>query len=95
MKRRFTTTTSGVPKSKISKPAVATARPKVSTGGSVNNKGVILGNAVKASTRWEWKPKGTNTSNNPNGVSMTFERFNYIDTRGRSKSIVAWVSKRN
>jgi hypothetical protein len=80
---------------KISKPAVATAMPKVSTGGSVNNKRVKLGNAVKASARWEWKPKGINTSINPNGVSMTFDRYNYIDTRGRSKSFVAWVPKRN
>ena len=80
---------------KISKSAVTTARSKVSTGGSVNNKRVNLGNAVKASARWEWKPKGINTSNNPNGVSMTFDRYNYIDTRGRSTSFVAWVPKRN
>ena len=80
---------------KFSKPAVATAKPKVSTSVSVNNKRVNVGNAVKASTRWEWKPKGINTSNNPNGVSMTFDRYNYIDTRGRSKSFVAWVPKRN
>ena len=75
--------------------AVATARPKVSTGGYVNKNGVKLGNAVKASARWEWKPKGTNTLKNPNGVSMTFDRYNYIGTRGRSKSFLAWVSKRN
>ena len=56
------------------KPAVTTARPKVSTGGSVNNKRVNLGNVVKGSARWEWKPKGTNTTINPNGVSMTFDR---------------------
>ena len=73
------------------RPAVTTASPKVTTA-KVVNKGMI-GNAVKASARWEWKPKGT--SNNPNGVSMTFDRYNYIDTRGRSKSILAWVSKRN
>ena len=77
------------------KPAVATARPKVSTGGLVNNKRESAGNVVKASARWEWKPKGINTSVNPNGVSMTFYRYNYIDTRGKSKSIVDWVSKRN
>ena len=87
---------------KISKPvvsnakaAVTIARPKVTTGRSVNKKRVNMGNAVKASTRWEWKPKGTITSNNPNGVSMTFDRYNYIDTQGRSKSFVAWVPKRN
>ena len=77
------------------KSAVATARPKVSTGGSVNKNGVKLGNVVKASARWEWKPKGINTLVNPNGVSMTFDRYNYIDTRGKSKSFVAWVPKRN
>lgn len=55
----------------------------------MNNKRVNMGNVVKASARWEWKPKGTNTSNNPNGVSMTFDRYNYIYTRGRSKSFVA------
>ena len=72
--------------------AVTTARPIVST--DVQKKRVNLGKAVKASARWEWKPKGTTTSNNPNGVSMTFDRYNYIDTRGRSKSFVAWVPKR-
>ena len=41
------------PKTRISKPAVATARPKVSTGGLVNNKRESVGNVVKASTRWE------------------------------------------
>ena len=75
--------------------AVTTARPNVSTGVFVNKKRVNQGNAVKASARWEWKPKGTTTSNTPNGVSMTFDRYNYIDTRGRSKSFVAWVPKRN
>ena len=77
------------------RPAVSTARPKVSTGDFVNNKRVNMGNAVKASAHWEWKPKGINTSNNPNGVSMSFDRYNYIDTRGRSKSFMAWVPKRN
>jgi hypothetical protein len=78
-----------------SRPAVTTTRPNVSTGVYVNKKRVNMGNAVKASARWEWKPKGTTTSNTPNGVSMTFDRYNYIDTRGRSKSFVAWVPKRN
>ena len=75
--------------------AVTTTRPTVSTGVFVNKKRVNMGNAVKASARWEWKPKGITTSNIPNGVSMTFDRYNYIDTRGRSKSFVAWVPKRN
>ena len=84
-----------VPKAKTNESAVFTLRPKVSTGSVVNNNRVKIGNSVKASVRWEWRPIGTNTSNNPNGVSMTFDRFNYIDTQGRSKSNKAWVSKRN
>lgn len=40
-----------VPKTKIAKPAVATARPKVTTVGSVNKNRVKLGNAVKALAR--------------------------------------------
>ena len=75
--------------------AVSTATSNVPTVNVVNKKKGNMGNAVKASARWEWKPKGINTTTNPNGVSMTFDRFNYIDTRGRSKSIMAWVSKRN
>jgi hypothetical protein len=77
------------------RPAVTTARLNVSTGVFVNKKRVNMGNVVKASARWEWKPKGTSNTSTPNGVSMTFDRFNYIDTRGRSKSFVAWVPKRN
>ena len=88
-----------VPKTKsvvaTAKPAVSTAKPKVPTAKAVNTKKGNLGSAVKASARWEWKPKGNNTQSNPNGVSMTFDRFNYIDTLGRSKSIVAWIPKSN
>ena len=69
-----------VPKAKTNEPTVCTVRPKVNTGSVVNNNRVKMGNVVKASTRWEWRPKGINTSNNPNGVSMSFDRYNYIDT---------------
>ena len=79
----------------VSKPSVSTARPKIPTARSVNKNKGNMENAVKASARWEWKPKGNITSTNPNGVSMTFDRFNYIDTQGRSKSIMAWVSRGN
>ncbi|GJZ02977.1 ribonuclease H-like domain-containing protein, partial [Tanacetum coccineum] len=30
-----------------------------------------------------------------NGTSMDFKRFDYIDAQGRSKSVMAWVPKRN
>nr|GEW45111.1 hypothetical protein [Tanacetum cinerariifolium] len=52
-------------------------------------------NAVKGN--WVWKPKcpildhvSRNTS-----ASMTLKRFDYNDALGRSKSIMAWVPKRN
>ncbi|GJZ08692.1 ribonuclease H-like domain-containing protein, partial [Tanacetum coccineum] len=46
-------------------------------------------NAVKTSTCWVWRPT------KPNGASLTFKRHNYIDARGRSKSVMAWVPKGN
>nr|GEU58780.1 hypothetical protein [Tanacetum cinerariifolium] len=45
-------------------------------------------NAVKASACWVWKAKHSSASN-------SFKKYSYIDARGRSKSIMAWVSKRN
>nr|GEX02285.1 hypothetical protein [Tanacetum cinerariifolium] len=52
-------------------------------------------NVVKGN--WVWKPKrpildhvSRNTS-----ASMTLKRFNYNDTLGRSKSVLAWAPKRN
>ena len=88
-----------VPKAKstvsTAKLTVSTAKPKVPTVKAVKTKTSNLGSAVKASARWEWKPKGNNTQSNPNSVSMTFDRFNYIDTLGRSKSNVAWIPKSN
>ncbi|GKA90111.1 hypothetical protein Tco_0811923, partial [Tanacetum coccineum] len=44
-------------------------------------------NAVKPSACWVWKPI------KPNGASLVFNKYNYIDARGRSKSVMAWVSK--
>ena len=38
---------------------------------------------IKPSAIWEWKP------NDPNGESIKLKRFNYIDPKGRSKSIMA------
>ncbi|GJT52103.1 hypothetical protein Tco_0978260 [Tanacetum coccineum] len=46
---------------------VSTARPKVST---VRAKGF---NAVKPSACWVWRPI------KPNGASLTFNKYNYID----------------
>ncbi|GKC96837.1 ribonuclease H-like domain-containing protein, partial [Tanacetum coccineum] len=44
-------------------------------------------NAVKPSVSWVWRPI------KPNGASLVFNKYNYIDTRGRSKSVMAWISK--
>ncbi|GJW32730.1 ribonuclease H-like domain-containing protein [Tanacetum coccineum] len=44
-------------------------------------------NAVKASACWVWKAKNSSASN-------TFKKYSYIDARGRSKSIMAWIPKR-
>ncbi|GJR23529.1 hypothetical protein Tco_0972056 [Tanacetum coccineum] len=44
-------------------------------------------NVVKASACWVWKAKN-------NSASITFKKYSYIDARGRSKSIMAWIPKR-
>ncbi|GKF05634.1 hypothetical protein Tco_0036302 [Tanacetum coccineum] len=44
-------------------------------------------NAVKVSACWVWKAKNSSASN-------TFKKYSYIDARGRSKSIMAWIPKR-
>nr|GEV67697.1 putative ribonuclease H-like domain-containing protein [Tanacetum cinerariifolium] len=45
------------------------------------------GKAVKASTCWIWRPKQNTTKKglNCNGVSVTFKKYQYIDTQGRLK----------
>ncbi|GKE49312.1 hypothetical protein Tco_1480570, partial [Tanacetum coccineum] len=46
-------------------------------------------NAVKPSACWVWRPI------KPNGASLVFNKYNYIDARGRSKLVMAWVPKEN
>nr|GEU30633.1 hypothetical protein [Tanacetum cinerariifolium] len=75
---------------------VPTVRPKIPTVGSkvLAAKPTIAadkgnkGKAVKASTRWIWKPKQNSYGQglNFNGVSGTFKKYQYIDTQGRFKS---------
>nr|GEV71333.1 retrovirus-related Pol polyprotein from transposon TNT 1-94 [Tanacetum cinerariifolium] len=73
-----------------------TIRPKIPTVGSkvptakpavAADKG-NKGKAVKALARWIWKPKQTSfdQGSNFNGVSVTFKKYQYIDTQGRLKS---------
>ncbi|GJW32712.1 putative ribonuclease H-like domain-containing protein [Tanacetum coccineum] len=44
-------------------------------------------NVVKPSACWVWRPI------KPNGASLVFNKFNYIDARGRSKSVLDGVHK--
>ncbi|GJT75083.1 putative ribonuclease H-like domain-containing protein [Tanacetum coccineum] len=55
-----------------------TARPYVNTARANGF------NAVKPSVCWVWRPT------RPNGASLVFNRYNFIDARGRSKSVMAW-----
>nr|GEZ30850.1 hypothetical protein [Tanacetum cinerariifolium] len=47
--------------------------------------------AVKASACWIWRPKQNTSEQGPNcnGVSVTFKKYQYIDTQGRLKSVMA------
>ncbi|GKD82243.1 hypothetical protein Tco_1349082 [Tanacetum coccineum] len=65
---------------------VNTARPYTTPVNTVRANGV---NVVKPSACWVWRPT------RPNGASLVFNRYNYIDARGRSKSVMAWVPKGN
>ncbi|GKE76947.1 hypothetical protein Tco_1543067, partial [Tanacetum coccineum] len=66
--------------------AVNTARPNSSV---VNVIRVNQVNVVKASTCWVWRPTKLNSA------SITLKRHNYVDARGKSKSVMAWVPKGN
>ncbi|GKE04854.1 hypothetical protein Tco_1396872 [Tanacetum coccineum] len=45
-------------------------------------------NTVKASACWVWRPI------KPNSASITLKRYDYVDARGRSRSVKAWVPKK-
>ncbi|GKE08366.1 putative ribonuclease H-like domain-containing protein, partial [Tanacetum coccineum] len=60
---------------------VNTGRQNVNTGRqNVNTVRARGFNAVKPSACWVWKPI------KPNGASLVFNKYNYIDARGRCKS---------
>nr|GFA75894.1 hypothetical protein [Tanacetum cinerariifolium] len=54
------------------------------------------GKAVKASVCWIWRPKQNTTDKGPNNnsVLVIFKKYQYIDTQGRLKSVMAWVPQR-
>ncbi|GKF01644.1 hypothetical protein Tco_0028567 [Tanacetum coccineum] len=75
------------------KAVVNAARPKAVVN-AVKGNNV---NAVKASACWFWKPntKVLDHVFKYNNASITLKKFDYIDVQGRSKSVMAWVHKRN
>nr|GEU50340.1 hypothetical protein [Tanacetum cinerariifolium] len=54
------------------------------------------GKAVKASACWIWRLIQNTTKKCPNcnSVSVIFKKYQYIDTQGRLKSVMAWVPKK-
>ncbi|GKF21822.1 hypothetical protein Tco_0070460, partial [Tanacetum coccineum] len=75
------------------KAVVNAARPKAVVNGVKGNNV----NAVKASACWVWKPKTKvlDHISKHNSASITLKKFDYVDAQGRSKSVMAWVPKRN
>ncbi|GKD07643.1 hypothetical protein Tco_1187328 [Tanacetum coccineum] len=63
---------------------VNTARPKA----VVNADRMNRVNDVKASACWVWRPI------RPNSALITLKRYDYVDVRGRSRSVMAWVPKK-
>ncbi|GKC72198.1 hypothetical protein Tco_1118081 [Tanacetum coccineum] len=72
---------------------VNTARPKAVLNAIKGNQV----NAVMASACWVWKPKNKvlDHVSKHNSASITLKKFDYVDAQGRSKSVMAWVPKRN
>ncbi|GJW59534.1 putative ribonuclease H-like domain-containing protein [Tanacetum coccineum] len=64
--------------------SVNTTRPNSAVVNVVRENQV---NVVKASACWVWRPTKLNSA------SITLKRHNYVDARGRSKSVMAWTSR--
>nr|GEW42571.1 hypothetical protein [Tanacetum cinerariifolium] len=62
---------------------VNTARPKA----LINRRNRVKD--VQASACWVWK------SVKPNSASIILKRYDYVDVRGRSRSVMAWVPKKD
>nr|GFA99667.1 hypothetical protein [Tanacetum cinerariifolium] len=73
------------PKPSISPPRVNAAKPSA-VSAAQNNHG-----------KWVWRTKCLVLDHalRTTSASMTFKRFDYNDALGRSKSVMAWVPKRN
>ncbi|GJT79892.1 hypothetical protein Tco_1054234 [Tanacetum coccineum] len=64
---------------------VNTARPKAVVNAVRTNRV----NAIKASACWVWRPVKLNSA------SITLKRYDYVDARGRSRSVMAWFPKKS
>ncbi|GJS22777.1 hypothetical protein Tco_0451409 [Tanacetum coccineum] len=75
------------------KEVVNAARPKAVVN-AVKGNNV---NFVKASACWVRKPKTKvlDHVSKHSSASITLKKFDYVDTQGRSKSVMAWVPKRS
>nr|GFB25286.1 hypothetical protein [Tanacetum cinerariifolium] len=62
---------------------VNTARPKA----VINRRNRVKD--VQASASWVWK------SVKPNSASIILKRYDYVDVRGRSRFMMAWVPKKD
>nr|GFA58633.1 hypothetical protein [Tanacetum cinerariifolium] len=73
-------------KVKTSKEKVNTARPNSAVLNAVREN---KGKTVKVSACWVWRPIKLDSA------SIFLKKHTYIDARGRSKSVMAWVPKEN
>nr|GFC74797.1 hypothetical protein [Tanacetum cinerariifolium] len=73
------------PKPSISPPRVNAAKPSAVSAAKSNH------------GKWVWKPKCPVLDHafKTYSASMTLKRFDYNDALGRSKTVMAWVPKRN
>ncbi|GKE83027.1 hypothetical protein Tco_1553027 [Tanacetum coccineum] len=67
----------------------------VGTRAVVNTGKGKMDNALKDS-RWVWRPKGNYMDHESKEKgSFILKKFEYVDLKGISKSVVAWVPKRS
>nr|GFC39303.1 hypothetical protein [Tanacetum cinerariifolium] len=83
LKRHFPQHPSSKPST--SPPRVTAAKPSA-VSAAQNNQGT-----------WVWRPKCLVLDHDlrTTSASMTLKRFDYNDALGRSKSVMAWIPKRN
>ena len=76
-----------VPKVQTAQLTIPTVRPKVET---VKQKQVVkgnMGNGMKATAQWVWRPITGDKA------SMTLKKHTFVDEKGKVKSVMAWAPK--